>query len=363
MTLRPDPSFPSCYAQGRERFLAAAAARGARLEHHLHPGARGFEGEPLAADVAVFGPPDAADVVLLHSGTHGVEGFCGSGLQHAMLSAGSEIDDAVDAGLRVVMLHAINPWGFSWRRRVTEDNVDLNRNFRDFTQAAGPDPDYDAVHPLLLPSAFPWTDANRAAIDAFVAAHGMARWQHAITHGQRTQPDGVFFAGNAPTWSNATMREVLRRHVRGARRLHWIDIHTGLGPTGHGEMIYAGRDLTADLARTRACWGPQVTSVFEGSSASALVEGTIGNAAYDECPGTAFAGIALEFGTRPLGQVIDALRVDHWVAARAPDDAALRETARDRMLDAFFVDTDAWKRTVLDQGCDAFVRAVSALRA
>lgn len=363
MTLLTDPCFPSCYAQGRERFLAAAAARGARLEHHLHPGARGLEGEPLAADVAVFGPPDATDVVLLHSGTHGVEGFCGSGLQHAMLSAGSEIDDAVDAGLRVVMLHAINPWGFSWRRRVTEDNVDLNRNFRDFTQAAGPDPDYDAVHPLLLPPDFPWTDANRAAIDAFVAAHGMARWQHAITHGQRTQPDGVFFAGNAPTWSNATMREILRRHVRGARRLHWIDIHTGLGPTGHGEMIYAGRDLTADLARTRACWGPQVTSVFEGSSASALVEGTIGNAAYDECPGTAFAGIALEFGTRPLGQVIDALRVDHWVGARAPDDAALRETARDLMLDAFFVDTDAWKRTVLDQGRDAFVRAVSTLRA
>jgi hypothetical protein len=32
------------------------------------------------------------------------------------------------------------------------------------------------------------------------------------------------------------------------------------------------------------------------------------------------------------------------------------------MLDAFFVDTDAWKRTVLAQGRDAFVRAVSTLR-
>lgn len=362
MILRPDPSFPSGYAQGRDRFLAAAAARGARLEHHVRPDLRGLEGEPLAADVAVFGPADAAGVLLLHSGTHGVEGFCGSGLQHAMLSSGSELDDAVAAGLRVVLLHAINPWGFSWHRRVTEDNVDLNRNFRDFSQPAGPDPDYDAVHPLLLPSAWPWTDDNRRAIDAYVAAHGVARWQHAITHGQRTRPDGVFHAGNAPTWSNATMREILRRHVRGAQRLYWIDIHTGLGPTGHGEMIFAGRDLAADLARTRACWGAAVTSVFEGTSASALVEGTIGNAAYDECPGTDFAGIALEFGTRPLGQMIDALRVDHWIAARAPDDAALRATARARMLDAFFVDTDAWKQAVLAQGRDAFVRAVQALR-
>lgn len=363
MTLRPDPSFPSGYAQGRERFLAAAAARGARLEHHVHTGMRGLEDEPLAADVAILGPTDATDVILLHSGTHGVEGFCGSGLQHALLSAGSELDDAVAAGIRVVLLHAINPWGFSWRRRVTEDNVDLNRNFRDFSRPAGPDPEYDAVHPLLLPSAWPWTEANQRAIDEFVAAHGTARWQQAITHGQRTQSDGVFFAGNAATWSNRTMREILRRHVRGARRLYWIDIHTGLGPTGHGEMIYAGRDLASDLARTRACWGPEVTSVFEGTSASALVEGTIGNAAYDECPDTLFAGVALEFGTRPLVRMIDALRVDHWVAAHAPDDAALRETARTRMLDAFFVDTDEWKRAVLDQGRDAFARAVSTLRA
>jgi hypothetical protein len=361
MSLSPDPSFPRSYVEGRQRFLAAAAARGARLEHHEQPVVRGIKGEPLAADLAIFGPAEATDVVLLHSGTHGVEGFCGSGLQNALLSAGPEIDDAVAAGLRVLLLHAINPWGFSWQRRVTEDNVDLNRNFRDFMLPAGPDPEYDAVHSLLLPPAWPWTEANRAEIDAFVDTHGMARWQHAITHGQRTQPDGVFFAGNEPTWSNRTMREILRRHVRGARRLLWIDIHTGLGPTGHGEMIYAGRDLTADLARSRSCWGPKVTSVFEGSSASALVEGTIGNAAYDECPDTTFAGIALEFGTRPFGQMIDALRLDHWVAVRASDDAALCEAARRGMLDAFFVDTDAWKQAVLDQGRDAFARAVSTL--
>jgi hypothetical protein len=363
--IRPDPDFPASYAQARERFLAAARARGARLEHHEHPRVRGVQGEALAADVAVLGPPDAPDVVLLHSGTHGVEGHCGSGIQHSLLRPGGPLDDALDAGLRVVLLHAINPWGFSWTRRVTEDNVDLNRNFRDFSRAAPPgsDPDYDEVHPLLLPPRFPWSDENRARIGELVARRGMAHFQYAVTHGQRIRPDGLFYAGNAPTWSNATMHRVLARHVGGARSLHWIDVHSGLGPIGHGEMIYAGRDVDADVARTRACWGAAVTSIFEGSSASAMVEGPIGNAAYEACPGAAFAGIGLEFGTLPLDEMIDTLRVDHWVASRAPDDAGLRAQARERMMQAFFVDTDAWKATVLAQGRDAFSKAVVAAAA
>ncbi len=42
------------------------------------------------------------------------------------------------AGLRsclqntgALLIHALNPYGFAWTRRVTEDNVDLNRNFVD----------------------------------------------------------------------------------------------------------------------------------------------------------------------------------------------------------------------------------------
>ncbi|HYF58859.1 MAG TPA: M14 family metallopeptidase [Burkholderiaceae bacterium] len=357
--IRPDPHFPSSYAQARERFLAAARARGARLHEHAHP-LRGLDGEALAADVAVLGPDDAASVVLLHSGTHGVEGYCGSGIQHALLADGGEIDDALAAGARVVLLHAINPWGFSWRRRTTEDNVDLNRNFRTFSGPAD-DPAYDEVHPLLLPERWPWTAENAAAIGACVARRGLAWWQWAVSHGQRSRPDGLFHAGNAPTWSNATMREVLRRHARGAERLYWIDVHTGLGPAGHGELIYAGLDAPDDVARTRAVWGERVTSIYEGSSASARIEGQIGGAAYDECPGTALAAIAIEFGTLPLEAMIDALRVDHWVAARAPGDEALRATARERMTAAFFVDADDWKAAVLAQGRDAFAKAVAAL--
>jgi hypothetical protein len=361
--IRPDPDFPSSYAQARERFLGAARARGARIDSHALPGLRGLDGEPLAADVAVFGAADARGVLLLQSGTHGVEGYCGSGLQHALLREGPELDAALAAGLRVVMLHAINPWGFSWRRRVTQEGVDLNRNVRRFSVPDGPDTDYEAVHPLLMPARWPWTGENRAAIDAFVAEHGAAHWQYAVSHGQWSRPEGLFHTGRAPTWSNGVLRAVLRAQVRGAAALAWIDVHTGLGPPGHGELIHSGRDDAAEVARARSIWGPRVTSIFDGSSASARIDGMVGLAFGDECPGTDFAGIALEYGTASMDAVIDALRVDHWVAANAPDDAAARARAREGMLAAFFVDTDDWKAVVLSQGRDAFAKAAAGLGA
>lgn len=361
--IRPDPDFPSSYADARERFLAAARARGARIVSFDNPAGPGLDGEALATDVAVLGPDDARDVLLVQSGTHGVEGYCGSGVQHALLREGPELDAVLAAGARVVLLHAINPFGFSWRRRVTEDNVDLNRNCRRFPVPSTPDADYEAIHDLLLPAQWPPTPENRAAIDAFIERHGAAAFQFAFSHGQWSRPDGVFFTGHAPTWSNRTLREVLRRFVKGAAGLWWIDLHTGLGPSGHGEMIYAGRDDRADIDRTRACWGAAVTSIFDGTSTSARIDGMVGLAFYDECPGTALSAIALEYGTQPWEVVREALRLDHWCAARAPGDAALRAEARERMVEAFFVDTPEWKTAILAQGREAVARAAAAMRA
>jgi hypothetical protein len=96
------------YALARADFLAAAASAGARIEHHRHP-ERGIDGEELAVDVAELGPVDAPDVVLVVSATHGVEGYCGSALQTGWLE---ERSTERPASVRLVLVHALNPFGF-----------------------------------------------------------------------------------------------------------------------------------------------------------------------------------------------------------------------------------------------------------
>ncbi len=356
-----DACFARDYAEAREGFLAAAARHGLSMASVRHPSRKGAKGEDLAMDSVLLGPADSASLLIITSGTHGAEGFCGSGCQRALLDDG-ELLKRIDAGrVAVLLVHALNPYGFSHLRRANEDNIDLNRNFLDFAQARPKNAGYAELHALLLPAQWPPTDANRAAILASRERMGHRQFQAAVSAGQDSHPDGLFFSGLAPSWSNRTLRELLRRHCAGKQRIGWIDIHTGLGPAGHGEKIFAGRNDAADLARVRAWYGADVMSYYDGKSASAEVRGSAARCIYCECPGAEVACMGLEFGTLPFDAVLHALRGVHWLDIHPDAPAALRASIERNVREAFYTDTEFWKGMILGQARTAILQAVTAL--
>lgn len=359
-------AFSTSYAQARARFLEAAAAAAVPVTSYDHP-LPGRDGEALALDVAVLGDAQADTMLIVSSACHGVEGFCGSGVQVASLHDVAWLEQVRGAGVAVLYLHALNPHGFSHLRRVTQENVDLNRNFGDYGQPLPVNKAYAELHALLLPAHWPPDAANRQAIADYIAQHGMARFQAAVTQGQHAFEDGLFFGGTAPTWSNRTVREVLRRHASGARRLGWIDLHTGLGPCGLGERIFACKDDPVALQRARQWWGGEgatpITSFYDGSSSSARLTGLMWNAVYEECPQAEYTAIAMEYGTVPIQQVIEALRADHWLHLHPQADAALARSIKQQILDAFYVGTDDWRGQIVAQARQAMFQGVAGLTA
>ncbi len=366
-SLRGDQSvarhFAASYGEARDRFMAACKARGLEVSRHVHPRARGAEGEELSIDVAQLGSPDARGLLLLISGTHGAEGFCGSGAQVALLHDDAVVDAIVRAKVAVLFLHALNPYGFSQLRRTNEDNIDLNRNFRDFSAPRAPAHAYAEIHRYLVPANWPPGPENEQHLAAYAALHGERGLQQAISSGQCQFPDGLFYGGTAPAWSNLVLRGLLREHGARRKALGWLDFHTGLGPRGHGEKIYAGRDVEADIARTKAWWGADVTSFFDGTSMSAVLTGVNAGAVYDECPGVAFAGIALEYGTLPMPEVIGALRADGWLESHSEAPPAQRAAIKQQVRAAFYCDADDWKETVVAQARTATLAALPGLAA
>jgi hypothetical protein len=361
--------FAVTYREARARFLAAAEAAGAGVESHTNLRVHGLEGEELAMDVARLGPRDVDALLVITSGTHGNEGFCGSACQTGFFSEGlfSERSDAT----AILQVHAVNPYGFSHLRRVTEDNVDLNRNFQDFTRPLPDNAAYGEIHDLLVPA--DWDGAERercdAALQTWTGQHGGIRaFQAAIAGGQYAYPDGVFFGGRAPTWSNETFRAVMRDHARGARRIGLIDIHTGLGPRGEGELISVREPGSEGFARARAWWGDTVKSVVghagEESRSTPVTGSLIGFV--EESSDAEATAIGLEFGTVPLLEVLEALRGDNWLYARGlPAGVSmaspLAQQIKARMRDALTIDSDDWKEKVFAQAAEVALRALRGL--
>jgi hypothetical protein len=86
-------------------------------------------------------------------------------------------------------------------------------------------------------------------------------------------------------------------------------------------------------------------------------------AAYQECRQAQYTGIALEYGTQPPDQVIRALRGDHWLHLHPDAPEPLKKQIKQDLMDAFYVDTDAWRIQIVEQAMDAMHQAVSGLSA
>ncbi len=361
-------AFSASYAQARVKFLEAAATAGLAIDSRHHP-LTGANGETLTMDVALDGAPDAKHLLVLSSACHGVEGYCGSGVQVFALHDAEWRAKARAAGVAVLYIHSLNPHGFSHNRRVTHENVDLNRNFQDFDHPLPANAAYADLHPLMLPADWPPTAENTAALGAFVLQNGEKAIQNIVSRGQHSHANGLFFGGTAATWSNQTLRAVLQLYGKRCANLAWIDIHTGLGPRGLGERIFACKDDKAAYARAQAWWGnagnpsgeTPVTSIYDGSSSSAFLTGLMWASVYQECPQAQYTGIAMEYGSQTMPEVMQALRADHWLHNNPQAPAALAKQIKQQMRDAFYVDADDWKGMVIAQARQSLFQAVDGL--
>ncbi|HJQ58926.1 MAG TPA: M14 family metallopeptidase [Vineibacter sp.] len=353
-------NFATDYQDAREKFCAATAATGGQLRSYRNP-TPGPDGGRLFMDTARFGDDDAPNMLVLMAATHGVEGFCGSGAIVNWLRSGGPA--RLPRGTGALLVHGVNPHGFAWVRRVNEDNVDLNRNFVDHGKPYPRNDGYVELADALTPER--WDDAALAAaqqvLDSYAQKHGAFGQQAAITGGQYTHKDGLFFGGHKPTWSNRTIRAVIRAELGGARRIGCVDFHTGLGPFGHGEIIGIGDPGLPAFARQQAWYGDELKSPEGGTSASAIVVGVVMDAFPQEAPDAEFTGVALEYGTYPVNEVLEAVRRDNWVHLRGDLSSAQGKAMKAYMQERFYPAGAKWAELVWARADEIIGKAVRGL--
>ncbi len=351
-TIPPLTDYPS----SRQAFLASAEDAGAHVESVPHPGA-GPDGAPLATDVARFGAPvgEADDVLLVLSGVHGVEGHAGSGLQRNLLRTGRL--GSLPARTAVVLVHAVNPFGMAWTRRVDADNIDVNRNFVDVAHLPA-NALYAEVDALLNPTdpdVDPTDESYLADVLEFWGRVGDHRAMQALSGGQYTHPLGIQFGGQHVSWSRRTLEALWDRHLAGAGRTVQLDVHTGLGPTGR-LTVFQTADADEFGAELGASWYPDHLYRSDRSEPDPVDHGLLGPGfdAWASSRGatapTERATFVVEFGTLDVMKGLTAFRADNWLHHHGDRDSDLGRAITQLVLDQFYVDDEGWRTDVAQQG-------------
>ncbi len=354
-------AFSPDYLTARQRILAAAQRLGWDTQTHALA-ERGPDGELLALDVIV-GPSVRSDrTLVISSGLHGVEGLFGSAVQLALL------EQWIDTGasrlpVRCVFLHALNPYGFAWRRRANEHNVDLNRNMllADETFSGGPS-DYATFDGYLNPKRPPTSlDLSRVRAVFTLMQHGLPALKRAVAYGQHDFPQGLFYGGAQPSWLTGMLASQFGAWLEDSRQVIHLDFHTGLGPWA-GYRLLIEQPLTgAERARCAAWFGSNSFERPHEDGIAYRARGTLGRWCVSQAPGVDYVYAVAEFGTYGPLRMIAGLREEnqahHWCAA---GDARI-ERARHRLAELFCPRSDRWRAQVLLESHRLVSRSLAVL--
>ena len=175
-------------------------------------------------------------LVIVTSGVHGVEGFAGSAVQRMFVK--EILSKTKYPNLGILFVHGVNPYGFKKKLRVTENNIDLNRNFaldRSFFDI--PNEGYERLNDFLNPQ----SPVDSGFLDRLFYYYSSAKelikyskkdLRQSIVQGQYKNERGIFFGGKKPEPHVDLFQRIVLNFSERFEAIFHIDLHTGFGERG-----------------------------------------------------------------------------------------------------------------------------------
>lgn len=172
---------------------------------------------------------------ILISGVHGVEGYAGSAIQQMFLR---EIVKDVREDTGLLIIHGVNPFGFKNNRRVTENNVDLDRNCSTepglyLSENQG----YNDLNSFLNPK-------HKVSLTGFgnfffqiaagekILRFSMDVLRKAVLQGQYRYEKGICYGGAEREPSINLVTPLIQQVAENYKLVFSVDLHTGYGENG-----------------------------------------------------------------------------------------------------------------------------------
>lgn len=175
-------------------------------------------------------------LLILNSGLHGIEGYTGSAVQIMFIE--KILKQQLPGNMGVLILHGLNPYGFKYHRKVTENNIDLNRNCVEGDQMFDiKNEGFAELTDLLMPSKPVNIKSLKYQFFYLQAIYKIIResmpvLRQAALQGQYDFEKGFYYGGKAYEPQIDTLKPLLISMIKEYKMVVNLDLHTGYGERG-----------------------------------------------------------------------------------------------------------------------------------
>ncbi len=175
-------------------------------------------------------------LLVLTSGIHGIEGYTGSAIQLAFIK--DVLKNELLEKLGILLIHGANPYGFKYHRKVTEYNVDLNRNCANNKEVFGSENSgYQKIVNFLNPEGEVSIDKLQYRFFQLNAIYKIIKeslpvLRQAALQGQYEFEKGIYYGGRQYEPQIKAISSLLKEIANKYDIILNVDLHTGYGERG-----------------------------------------------------------------------------------------------------------------------------------
>jgi hypothetical protein len=346
--------YSKSYHEAREKFLSATHDADLHYTDTIV--------DDLTINTAIYKRPNPRNVLVVVSGTHGIEGYSGSAVQLHFLDTHKE---RLNDDTTLVLIHALNPYGFHHKTRVNHNRVDLNRTFHDapdaFSTHSGEiDAALDALYPFLVPKRPRRTKTIESLrfyakiLPIVFRAKRTGTYpalKNALVGGQYRYPDAPFYGGMMGGTRGTGEKEVevfkriIQEVTEGYDQLHLLDCHTGLGKRYEAVYFSAntfGSEAFERLQRVE----PSFTSIVgsEGQSGEIYeAKGSLVQYALQHSKAAHSYAFGIDIGTIPNIPLLSHIIAENQVHHHPDTPKHVADEVKQTFAEAFYPSELRWR--------------------
>ncbi len=297
-------------------------------------------------------------LLIINTGIHGPEAYLGSMALDYFIK--NHQQNVIDQNVDLFLIHSLNPYGFKYDRRFTENNVDLNRN-QSLTSALfkTKNEDYKNLFDILNPQEevksrkFRFYQTLGSIGLKLLTGTKFSAIRRATAGGQYDYPNGLFFGGNKFEDNSIFLQQILKPHLKGRSKILFLDFHTGLGKREELHLITTSFKNNASASALAKVFPEskhyKVTKPTDKGFYRA--SGDLLTYISDISPEDAIViSLAAEFGTLGSGTIKQIETVSRMILENQGhfhgyETQKVKEKVKRDYMDLFFPQDESWKET------------------